>query len=326
MVVVLPSVLDRDLVLRFAPPAAGVRFESARFGLGESAERRTVVDVTAQPVPPGGLDLCLPVAASLRAEAGERGLRLLHYGEAGWAPVARSRDEAAHARVCASGVTELSPFAAGYDDLKPTFGDAAVAPQRYVQGAEIAPVTLPAVTGGDGPLTYVLAPALPEGLEYTAPADTTRGAATSGGTLTGTPAVPAEAAAYTLTVTDVDGDSATLTFTLEVEQDLMPSFGDAAGRAAALPGRDGDRPPHPARGDGRQRAARLCAHRAVRDPARGAGLHPARRCDERRRHERRHSHRHPRRARGRIRLDPDRHRHRRRPRDAHLHRRGGAGT
>ena len=228
VVVVLPSVLDRDLVLRFAPPAAGVRFESARFGLGESAERRTVVDVTAQPVPPGGLDLCLPVAASLRAEAGERGLRLLHYGEAGWAPVARSRDEAAHARVCASGVTELSPFAAGYDDLKPTFGDAAVAPQRYVQGAEIAPVTLPAVTGGDGPLTYVLAPALPEGLEYTAPADTTSGAATSGGTLAGTPAVPAEAAAYTLTVTDVDGDSATLTFTLEVEQDLMPSFGDAA--------------------------------------------------------------------------------------------------
>ena len=139
VVVVLPSALDRDLVLRFAPPAAGVPLESARFGLGESAGRRTVVDVTAQPVPSGGLELCLPVAASLRAEAGERGLRLLHYGGAGWAPVARSRDEAADARVCASGVTALSPFAAGYDDLKPTFGEVQVPPQRYREGTEIDP-------------------------------------------------------------------------------------------------------------------------------------------------------------------------------------------
>ena len=230
VVVVLPSVLDRDLVLRFAPPAAGVRFESARFGLGESAERRTVVDVTAQPVPPGGLDLCLPVAASLRAEAGERGLRLLHYGEAGWAPVARSRDEAAHARVCASGVTELSPFAAGYDDLKPTFGEAVVAPQRYREGTEIDPLTLPAAAGGNGPLAYALtgpSGTLPEGLVYTPPADATSGSATSGGTLTGTPAVPARESAWTLTATDTDGDRATLTFTVEVVPDLMPSFGDA---------------------------------------------------------------------------------------------------
>ena len=54
VVVVLPSAFDRDLVLRFAPPAAGVPLRSARFGLGESAERRTVVDVAAQPVPSGG--------------------------------------------------------------------------------------------------------------------------------------------------------------------------------------------------------------------------------------------------------------------------------
>ena len=226
VVVALPSALDRDLVLRFAPPAAGVPLESARFGLGESAERRTVVDVTAQPVPSGGLELCLPVAAALRAEAGERGLRLLHYRGAGWAPVAGSRDEAADARVCASGVTALSPFAAGYDDLKPTFGEAQVPPQRYREGTEIDPLALPAATGGNAPLAYTLAPALPEGLEYTAPADATSNAAT-GGTLTGTPEVPAQESAWTLTATDTDGDTATLTFTLEVEQDLKPTFGEA---------------------------------------------------------------------------------------------------
>ena len=214
--------LDRDVVLRFAPPAAGVPLESARFGLGETPDRRTVVDVTAEPVPSGGLEICLPVTASLRAESGERMLRLLHYDGTGWEPVAGSRDDAARGRVCASGVVRLSPFAAGYDDLKPTFGDAQMPPQRYRKGTEIDPLTLPAATGGDGSLTYTLSPALPEGLEYTAPAD-----ATSGGTLTGTPAVSAQAAAYTLTVTDSDGDTATLEFTLEVEQDLKPTFGDA---------------------------------------------------------------------------------------------------
>ena len=139
VVVLLPVALDRDVALRFAPPVAGVPFESARFGLGETPDRRTVVDVAAQPVPSGGLELCLPMAAALRAEAGERGLRLLHYGASGWAAVARSRDDAARGLVCASGVTALSPFAVGYGDLKPTFAEAAVAPQRYREGTEIDP-------------------------------------------------------------------------------------------------------------------------------------------------------------------------------------------
>ena len=226
VVVLLPVALDRDVELRFAPPVAGVPFESARFGLGEDPDRRTVVDVTADPVPSGGVDLCLPVDPSLRAEAGERRLRLLHYGEAGWAEVAGgSRDDAARGLVCASGVATFSPFAVGYNDLKPTFAGAALAPQRYVQGLEIAPLVLPAATDGDGPLAYALAPALPEGLAYTAPTD-----ATSGGTLAGTPAVPAQAADWTLTATDADGDTVTLRFTIEVAPDvsnLMPSFGGA---------------------------------------------------------------------------------------------------
>ena len=96
-------------------------------------------------------------------------------------------------------------------DLVPSFGDAQVPPQRYVQDLEIDPLALPAATGGNGPLAYALAPDLPEGLGYTDPADTT-----SGGTLAGTPAVPAQAAAWTLTATDADGDRAALTFTIEV--------------------------------------------------------------------------------------------------------------
>ena len=112
-------------------------------------------------------------------------------------------------------------------DLKPTFGDARVPAQRYVQNRAIAPLTLPAATGGNGPLTYTLAGpgpegTLPEGLVYTPPGDVA-----TGGALTGTPAVAVEAAPWTLTVTDLDGDTATLTFTVEVEADLMPTFGSA---------------------------------------------------------------------------------------------------
>ena len=229
---VLPPVLDRAVTVRFAPPAAGVPVESARFGLGETPERRTVVDVSAEPVPSGGVALCLPVAAALRAEAGARALRLLRWGASGWAPVAGSRDDADRGQVCASGVTALSPFAVGYDDRRPTFGEAQVSVQRWVQDMVIAPLTLPATTGGDGPLTYALAGpgpsgTLPEGLVYTPPAGADTGVATSGGTLAGRPAVAVEAAAWTLTVTDADGDTATLTFTVEVEPDWMPSFGDA---------------------------------------------------------------------------------------------------
>ena len=164
MVVLLPVALDRDVALRFAPPAPGVPFESTRFGLGEDPDRRTVGgrDRAAGPVRGGWSSACRwPRPCAQRP--GERGLRLLHYGASGWAPVARSRDDAARGLVCASGVAALSPFAVGYGDLEPTFADAAVAPQRYREGTEIAPLVLPAATGGDGPLAYALAPALPEG-------------------------------------------------------------------------------------------------------------------------------------------------------------------
>ncbi len=99
----------------------------------------------------------------------------------------------------------------GYAPDLPTFGAATVPAQVFLLGAAIAPVELPAATGGDEPLRYMLTPALPPGLMLTLPAD----AMTSGG-IAGTPTAPQAETTYTLTATDIDGDTATLTFTLTV--------------------------------------------------------------------------------------------------------------
>ncbi len=90
-------------------------------------------------------------------------------------------------------------------NLKPTFGDATVADQRWPISTEIPRLTLPAATGGDGALTYTLAPALPSWLRR------------SGFFVTGTtPSEPVVAADYTWTVRDADGDEASLPFAIEV--------------------------------------------------------------------------------------------------------------
>ena len=99
----------------------------------------------------------------------------------------------------------------------PTFGSATVADQMYTQHTAITALTLPRATGGNGTLTYRLAPAPPSGLSL------------DGATrrLTGTPDTVQGPVRYTWTVRDVDGDTDELTFTIEVVADLMPSFGDA---------------------------------------------------------------------------------------------------
>ena len=90
-------------------------------------------------------------------------------------------------------------------DLHPEFSaDAAIADLSWEQGELIDPLTLPAATGGDKPLTYALAPALPPGLSFDA---TTR-------VLSGTPETQVSAERYTYTVTDADGDTASLAFRL----------------------------------------------------------------------------------------------------------------
>lgn len=109
----LPTPLDRDVTVTVAPPAADLPLESARFGLGRQANRRTILDVTVPDVPAGGLTLCLPVRPGLRPEADGQRLALVHYDGNAWERVAQSQDM--DGKVCAAGVTDFSPFAVGYD-------------------------------------------------------------------------------------------------------------------------------------------------------------------------------------------------------------------
>ena len=90
-------------------------------------------------------------------------------------------------------------------DTDPDFGTASIAPQFYGRGTAIPPLTLPTARGGNGPLSYALTGALPDGLTV----DTTR-------TLVGTPTAVASAMTYIWTATDRDADTASITFTIEV--------------------------------------------------------------------------------------------------------------
>ncbi len=88
----------------------------------------------------------------------------------------------------------------------PSFGDATISDQTWVQNTAIDALTLPAASGSGGVLTYALTPSLPAGVTFTA---STR-------TLSGTPTAAQVATEYTYTATDTDGDEATLTFEIEV--------------------------------------------------------------------------------------------------------------
>ena len=80
----------------------------------------------------------------------------------------------------------------------------------------IDPRTLPAASGGNGPLAYSLSH-LPAGLAFNADARQVRGTPTA-----------TDTTVATYTVTDADGDAATLPFTITViDPDLQPTFGDA---------------------------------------------------------------------------------------------------
>ncbi len=111
---------------------------------------------------------------------------------------------------------EMSFFITVVANVAPSFGDASVDAQSYLRKQEIDSLTLPQAIGGDGTLTYALAPDLPTGLSFDAE---TR-------MLSGTPLEAIGETTYTLTATDDDGDAATLMFTLSVMADPMPAFGD----------------------------------------------------------------------------------------------------
>ena len=83
-------------------------------------------------------------------------------------------------------------------DLMPAFGDTTIAAQGYLVNQEIASLTLPQATGGDGMLVYILLPFLPDGLSFD---PITR-------TLSGMPTKAKAEATYTLSALDADGDTA----------------------------------------------------------------------------------------------------------------------
>ena len=109
----------------------------------------------------------------------------------------------------------------GDRDRVPTFEESSISDKTYVQNLAIDSETLPEATGGDGELTYAVSPELPAGLAFD-PA--TR-------QLSGTPAAPQPATLYTYAATDSDTanpDSASLTFTITVQEDLVPTFEQAS--------------------------------------------------------------------------------------------------
>ena len=119
-------------------------------------------------------------------------------------------------------------FTVAVADDAPTFGAASVAAQHYTAGTAVAAWTLPAATGGDGPLRYGpgATPTLPRGLTYTAPSARNAHA--------GTPSAAKAAATYTLTASDADGAAATLDFTMAVAAAAAPTvsridFGSSPG-------------------------------------------------------------------------------------------------
>ena len=105
----------------------------------------------------------------------------------------------------------------GPRDLVPTFEQGSIQGKSYHQNLAINSETLPAASGGNGPLTYTLSPNLPAGLTFDA---ATR-------LLSGTPTEAQAATFYTYTATDgdaADPDSASLTFRITVKKDPVPTF------------------------------------------------------------------------------------------------------
>ena len=98
------------------------------------------------------------------------------------------------------------------------FGGASIKDKYVIAGSPLNTEVLPEATGGIGIVTYSLTPDLPEGIDFD-PA--TR-------TLSGTSQVAVSRTEYTYTATDGNNDTAQLIFSITVEEDLTPSFGNAS--------------------------------------------------------------------------------------------------
>ena len=98
--------------------------------------------------------------------------------------------------------------------VAPSFGGSRLPDQTFEVGGTAANLQLPAATGGTPSLSYALYNAgttttatLPDGLDYTAPTDTS-----TGGTITGTATAQKDRACYDLVVSDSESTARTATF------------------------------------------------------------------------------------------------------------------
>ena len=215
--------IDIEVTREPNPPAVaadGSVQAPARFSLGP-AGARTVFEITVSPkgsdtrrtatqladlLPGEGIKVCLPVSPALRAAAEKVGkmLEFLHYQDGAWS--VEKTVQGPPDTVCAR-LKTFSHVALAFKNL--AFQEE-VKPQTYFTGREVND-ELPRATGGNPPLRYELAPALPDGLTL----------ASARPTITGTPTKPTARKEYTLTATDKNGDTATLTFTREVKPGIQ---------------------------------------------------------------------------------------------------------
>ena len=120
------------------------------------------------------------------------------------------------------------------DTTAPAFAaGATISPQRYVTGKMITPLTLPAATGGDGPIVYSML--APNGAAITDLSLIIAGLTldTTARTITGTPSTSSSARNFSWAAHDSDanmasGDRATLGFNITVQENLAPAFADGA--------------------------------------------------------------------------------------------------
>ena len=104
------------------------------------------------------------------------------------------------------------------EDVNPEFSGE-VQNQTWIQNSEIAVLGLPGAEGGNAPYVYSISPEVPTGLSFWA----------GDQTISGTPTEVQERTVYTYRAVDADGDPVELTFSLEVIEDLMPSFAEGVG-------------------------------------------------------------------------------------------------
>ena len=181
---------------------------------------RTVMDIDV--AVDGGLvtvTVKLPVERELFDAAGGRKLLLLRHGDSGWEPVIGAEYNS-ETRLITATLTEYSPFAVGYADTKPTFGDHTIEAMVFTVGEDIGRVELPPATGGDDTEHHLLPEDLPPGLDID----------TEARVLSGTPEETFPKKDYMWTATDVDGDDDELRFSIEV----VPPLKEARARLKAI--------------------------------------------------------------------------------------------